>query len=72
MVDGDVRFGGAKSFVVELVGVKGFVVECIDVGEELERYDLIEERVGVSVRVVVGRVVVLWLAVEEIEGVVIL
>ena len=72
MVGGDVRFVGVKNFVVELVGVKGFVVECIDVGEELERYDLIEERVGVSVRVVVGRVVVLWLAVEETEGAVIL
>ena len=72
MVDGDVRFVGVKNFVVELVGVKGFVVECIDVGEELERYDLIEERVGVSVPVVVVRVVVLWSAVEEIEGAVIL
>ena len=72
MVDGDVRFVGVKSFVVELVGVKGFVVECIDVQEELERYDLIGERVGVLGRVVVVRVVVLWLEVEEIEGVVIL
>jgi hypothetical protein len=73
VVDGDVRFVGVKNFGVEWGGVKGFVVECIDVREELERYGLIGERVGVSVWVVVVvRVVVLWLAVEEIEGVVIL
>lgn len=69
MVDGDVRFVGVKNFGVEWVGVKGFVVECIGAQEELERYDLIGERVGVLGRVVVGRVVVLWLAVEEIEEV---
>jgi hypothetical protein len=39
--------------------VKGFVVECIDEREVLELYDLIGERVGVLVRLVVGRVVVL-------------